>query len=441
MKSRQVPGNRRAWRSFILGFATVVVVVGAGYVVLDGDSTDARKEGVAIPQEPAPAGSGISIVSSVAPREGSAVTPVGVSSVFLYGGRQWTDSESDPTLFEDAYRVELDSGQTVALPSAQLGPLHEPAAASSGDDVLVIGLACSKIVRGEETYGCGDGKYRAALFHAAENTWESLKLPDEVLALYGSLAPEERRTTRRISGAGAPVAVFVVGDSRTQRVLEFDLQAKTWTLLPSLPKVATDYCASDESVAALVTSYDNLGKIVAEDPNHLPEDNVASIDDGYVLPSIYTFERGSNEWAVGPDNEQVKYSSAPRIGCMGLAVGVLGSSMVDLDFAIYDPTQRAWSDVIKPPASWGYGPVVWTGSELIVPPDELQVGLEVPVYNPGTGGFRIATDLPWSTTGASWNGAEIVGYTGPGSGLLWGPPLAGSDGVVEVPAGTFRFRP
>lgn len=440
-ESRLGLGVERRRRSLVLGFTAIAVVIGVGYLLADSDSTNARNEVVAAAQAPAPPGSGISVVPGVEPREGPAVTPVGQGSVFLFGGRQLLDSESDPILFDDAYRVDLDSGQAVALPNAQLGPLETPAAASRGDDVLVIGPACSEIVRGEETYGCGDGQYRAALFHAVENTWESLKLPDEVLTLYGPLAPEERRTTRRISGAGAPVAVFVVGDSRTQRVLEFDFQAKTWTLLPSLPKVAIDYCASDESVAALVTSYDNLGKIVAEDPNHLPVDNVGSIDDGYVLPIIYTFERGSSEWTPGPAKEQVKYISTPRMACMGPAVGVLGYSMADLDFAIYDLTQRAWSDVIKPPTPWGYGPVVWTGVELIAPPDDLQVGLAVPVYNPGTGGFRIAADLPWSSTGASWNGEAIVGYTGPVSGLLWNPPPEGTDAVVAVPAGTFRFRP
>lgn len=380
--------GRSRWIPAIAGF--VAVVTTASLVVLWRDSRSDPRQIVRGGGEPGP--NGVVATPGLAPRFYPAQAWTG-ERLFVFGGLD--PDAGNWTLVNDGALVDPATGDAEILPASPFDPpLSSPKAVATGDHVVVIGHSCFVPPDSDPESSeppCAPGVYAAAAYNQSEREWTTVAIPAE-LAGFTSAGPANA-VVHALGATADGRAVFQLGDLFAPQFWTYAPARGTWTVIPD-PGV--------QSQAACVDG----GRLV-----------VVTTNSGYVRPSLAVFDlaRAERGWArSGPAEDTKLLSGPPRLACMGTHVMVVDPvNSAGGPSPVYNLDAATWSLPSPPPGHRFFAEEVWTGTELVFRPIEVEVGEPGFAYNPVTNTWRTLRGFPAVTRGAIWSGSALVGYSEP----------------------------
>jgi len=314
---------------------------------------------------------------SFAPRSAPAVVWFD-GRLFLFGGF----SAGGDTLRRDGALIDPASGRAQRLPNLRTAPLLLPAAAATGDRVVVAGSSCAETDYDDDlgSLNCADGRYAAADWKPSSGRWRSIDLPDELRVRQRS----DDNEFRRVQALGTLTDGSAVFATVTAVSADggYEYRTKFWTYAPETRTWA--------AVAA------PPGSVMA---SCLAGDRIVAFSGTPAAPSLAVFDTTqATEWRVTPPDPTITVSGDTYLSCARDHVVVTGlradapTLPADiLSVAVATVDDGAWikgtapgypQPIPDPRRAIGLlSTAVWTGTELVFPSAAY-------AYDPTTGTWR-----------------------------------------------------
>lgn len=368
--------------------------------------------------------SGVAPVSGFAARQDPAVAWTG-RNLFVFGGYRSVGATSDGRdLLRDGAVIDVESGNADGVPSAPFaGPLLSPAAARSGDSVVVAGIECSdyRAEQDSDAYSCAkdSGRFALATFDPVARRWSTVARLPSLDALRSTPTWARGRTDpgfwiSQVLGTESGQTMIAATYGNANEFWVHPPGTATLTQLPD-PSGASDACVAGTRVVVMTAH-------AASGPG--TEASLRVLD--LAEPDATWSDTSTTALGVG---------FAPQLACLGTRVmltnryGIAGN-----DGRIFDLAAQTWNDVAAPPPNQVtsadgrtfFPPFyssseqrLWTGAELLELTDFANpVSSTLPpgrAYNPATNSWRPLPPLPTRLALPQWAGSAVVGYTTDGA--------------------------
>ena len=387
--------------------AAAVVLVAVGIVFIAGYSGSSADRVTKL-QEPR---DGVSAIPDFPARFGPAVANL-QGQLFVFGG--YGANPGPKQILNDAVLVSSDFATVRSLPNNPTDPpLYAPSAVGAGGQLVVVGVKCQA---GEQSAdaedpSCAPGTFGVAVldFRDGRSDWREVEPPQPLSSV----------TMGMSHGLGATSdgrAIFELGPLRNESFWSFDPATDAWHQLIDPGVRPEDACLSGNNLLVLSASFRSNGRVVADDPNrHLSNGEIGAgyAGDGFAQPTIASLDlKDAREWVRSTAAPEVVYAyGPPEMTCTND-----GAAVVDPTFPLarfYSITTGDWTTPSMPPSTTYFRKPLWTGSELVFLPTEINAGKNGMSYNPATGVWSTPGGFPFVTREALWNGHAIVGYSEP----------------------------